>query len=76
MRLIVCLLVALSMGCTNYTQLGPCVGVDDEKDPALNYSVSTWNTMLAVFFSPSLIIPVYIVLENIQCPVSRKAVVR
>ena len=60
------------MGCNSTTSYGDCIGLDDEKDPKLNYSVSVWNLIGAVVFVETIIVPIYVCLENIQCPVSRK----
>lgn len=49
---------------------GECVGVDDDKNPALEYEVSTRNAILAVLGAEmALIPPVVVLLEATYCPV-------
>jgi Na+/H+ antiporter NhaB len=47
-----------------------CVGLMSTKVPGIQYDYSTRNVVLAVVFSESIIVPGYVVLEGLQCPVA------
>lgn len=64
------LAIALSAsGCTSRTSAGPCIGILDEKVPGVTYKLSGWNLFLAVLFSETIIVPVVVVANELQCPV-------
>lgn len=66
-------LAALCLGaCTTETKYGPCIGAFDEKDKDLRYHADGWNVVLGIIFMETIVVPVYIVCENIQCPVGKK----
>lgn len=70
---IVMLLICMSLiGCTGKTQYGECVGLMDEHNIELKYSVSVWNAFVAILFSETLVVPVYTLAKQIQCPTGRK----
>jgi hypothetical protein len=58
--------------CTTQTPYGKCIGIDDDQEPTLRYKVSPWNAVVGVVFSETVIVPVYTVLKDIQCPVGKK----
>jgi len=62
------LIVCLS-SCSFKNSAGDCIGVMDTPVPGVKYSVSWWNGFVAFFFSHTIIIPVYTVAKDIQCPV-------
>lgn len=68
----VSILFALLSGCTSHTEFGECVGVFDDKKPALEYKLSVWNTVLVIVFSETIIVPVVVVANEAQCPVGKK----
>jgi hypothetical protein len=55
--------------CTQSTRYGQCIGLMDEAEPNLEYEVSWWNGFVAIIFAETIIIPVYTVAKDIQCPV-------
>lgn len=59
--------------CTSSTPYGKCIGAFDEQDPTLRYHPSVWNIFLGIFFIETIVIPAYVVIEDTQCPVGRKA---
>jgi hypothetical protein len=63
----------LAAGCTSSTAYGPCVGVTDDRDPALTYKVSTRNVVLGAIFVETLFAPALVLLTEWTCPVGRKA---
>lgn len=70
------LFIALSLGCTDRTEFGQCVGVADDEDPALLYRVDTWNLVGAIVFFETLVVPAFIVATCIRCPVAKRQAVR
>lgn len=74
MRKTMCALVmaALVAGCTTRTDFGPCIGVADEKNPALVYKVSAWNVFLGIFFFGLIAPPIYVLVDSTLCPVAKK----
>jgi len=59
-------------GCTTRTDYGECIGIANDKDPALHYKISVLNTVLGVLFIETVIVPVVVLADNIYCPVGRK----
>jgi hypothetical protein len=72
-RLLLALLLSAA-ACTDSTSLGPCVGIDDEqkRDPNLVYEIDTGNVIVAVIFVETVIVPVWVALDETYCPVARK----
>lgn len=71
-KLIVILAFALLAGCTSQTEFGPCVGIADDKDPALIYKVSVWNAFLGIFFFELIVPPIIVLVDETFCPVGKK----
>jgi hypothetical protein len=66
-------LAALAVsGCTSRTEYGNCVGLGDDKDPALHYKVSVWNAFLGIVFVETIIVPIFVVVDETFCPVGKK----
>lgn len=65
------ILIALS-SCTSKTEFGPCIGAFEDKNPAKVYHVSTWNVILAIVFSEMLLPPIFVILDETNCPVGDK----
>jgi len=74
MKKVLLALVAVAMlaGCTQRTEHGACIGVTEDKDPALTYKVSAWNVFLGIIFVETIIVPLVVVFDNIQCPSGKK----
>ena len=66
------LIASMLAGCTSRTEFGACVGVADDKDPALEYKVSKWNAFLCVIFIETIIVPIWILVDEVSCPVAKK----
>jgi hypothetical protein len=62
-------------GCTTSNQYGECKGLvnEGEKDPRLNYEVSTGNVILSVLFGGSLVWPGLTAAFWVWCPTGPKA---
>jgi hypothetical protein len=70
MRRIATLLVAaLLVGCTSRTEFGPCIGMADDKDPALIYKVSKWNIFMGILGIEMIIPPIVVAKNQMYCPV-------
>lgn len=65
----------LLCGCESTTNLGPCVGIqdDDLKNPTLTYKVSVTNVIVGTIFVETAVVPVYVALKELYCPVAVKA---
>jgi len=61
-------------GCTTHTQYGKCIGLADDKNPALIYKVDAWNVFLGIVFSETIIVPLYVVIDETFCPVDKKVI--
>lgn len=77
-KFITALTLALTLsatGCTMSNQYGECKGLADEneKNPALNYEVSTGNVVLAIIFSETLLWPGLTAAFWLYCPTGPKA---
>lgn len=66
------MMVILMAGCTTRTDYGPCIGLADDKDPALIYKVSAWNIFLGVLGFSLIAPPIYVVVDSTFCPVAKK----
>ena len=74
-RILAALLISTifaASGCVNETRYGNCVGLLEEKDPALVYNASVQNIVLAVVFSETIIVPIVVALDGIECPTAKK----
>jgi hypothetical protein len=72
MKLLLILCLLFSMACTESTPYGECIGAFDTEDPALNYRISTLNTVLAIIFFETIIVPIVVVAYEVKCPTSVK----
>ena len=70
--LIVALAAMFLVGCTSRTEYGNCVGLGEDQDPALHYKVSVWNAFLGIVFVETVIVPIYVVVDETFCPVGKK----
>lgn len=71
---IIVLSAVLLLGCTTHTQYGKCIGLADDKNPALTYKVDAWNVFLGIVFFKTIIVPLYVVIDNAFCPVDKKVI--
>lgn len=62
----------LLTGCTTETPYGNCIGIDDNKDPALIYKIDEWNVFLGIIFSESLIVPIIVIVDDLYCPIGKQ----
>lgn len=70
MRNLILVAIVLSLfGCTSRTDFGPCVGAFDARDPAFEYKLSIWNTVLAVVFVEMILPPIFVIADETVCPV-------
>jgi hypothetical protein len=68
---LVLLMCVMLSSCTSHTQYGECVGLFDEHEINLRYGVSAWNVIMAFIFSETVIVPVVVVLTELECPVGK-----
>ena len=72
-RILAVMLFAALVGCTSRTEFGPCIGAFDDRDPMLTYKVSILNTVLAILFVETVIVPVWAVVDGALCPIGKKS---
>jgi hypothetical protein len=65
-------LFLLLAGCTSHTEFGPCIGAFDDRDPKLAYKVSVWNAFLGIIFIETIIVPIWIIVDETLCPIALK----
>jgi len=70
--LVVVLSFALASLYTTSTEYGECVGLNQTKVDSLVYEPNINNIIVAVVGIETLVIPVYIVLTSLECPVGVK----
>lgn len=66
------LLLLFMISCTSNTEFGECIGVLEDKNPKLEYRASKLNIFLAVVFSETVIVPLWVILEEHSCPRGEK----
>ena len=66
---LVMLVGVLLTACTSRTEFGECVGLNGEKDPKLVYKYNTRNIIVGVLLWEMIVPPVYVALEQLECPV-------
>lgn len=72
-KLALILSLLLLSACTARTSYGDCIGLSDaDKDPHLVYDISVKNAVIGVIFSETIIVPVVVLVKQIQCPVDRR----
>lgn len=64
--------LAFLVGCTSNTAYGPCVGLGEEQDPRLTYKVNAQNLAVGLLFVQTIIVPVYVAVDQFYCPVGYK----
>jgi hypothetical protein len=73
MKYYLLILIMLVTSCTSATQFGPCVGINEDKNPKLVYKYSMWNAFWGLFGFELLFIPTLdVVLNKLECPVGVK----
>jgi hypothetical protein len=58
--------------CASKTEFGQCVGINDKKDPTLEYKYSTRNIVIGTIFFEMLFPPFIIAFNELECPVGKK----
>ena len=66
------LIVLMLSGCTTSTQFGPCIGLGEDRNPALVYKLDIWNLIMGIIFIEMIIPPVVIAVDETFCPVGVK----
>lgn len=59
-------------GCANRTDYGECIGVNGTKNSSLHYEYSIRNIFLAILFSETIIVPLIVIFDDLECPVESK----
>lgn len=63
------LFVLFLAGCQSKTDFGSCIGINDKKNPKVEYRYSTQNIVIGIIFSETIIVPVVVVLDSLECPI-------
>ena len=66
------LIVIFFSGCTSKTEFGDCVGIGDDKDPALVYKLNATNLVLAIVGWELIAPPIIVAVDETFCPVAKK----
>lgn len=69
MKTTIAILMALALlaGCTSRNEYGECIGAFDDKKPGVDYKLSVWNTVMAVIFVETIVVPVVVVANQARC---------
>lgn len=65
------LLCVALIACEEQRPLGKCVGLNGVKVPELRYEYSTKNIVVGLLLSETIIVPVVVAFNQLQCPVER-----
>jgi hypothetical protein len=68
MKYLLILLVLFSIGCTESTKYGKCIGISDKEDSKLDYRYSTNNIIVAIIFWETIFAPIIVLLDEVKCP--------
>lgn len=70
MKKMIALIIAAALisGCTSSNEYGPCIGAFDDKAPGVPYRLSVKNTILAIIFFETIIVPIVVVADETRCP--------
>lgn len=71
---IIAVILAMLAGCTARTEHGECIGLADDKDPALTYKLSAMNLAMAIIFFETIIVPIVVAVDQTFCPIAKKEV--
>lgn len=66
------ILAVILSGCTSKTEFGPCIGLGEDRNPALEYRLSANNLVWAVLGFELLAPPIVVAVNETFCPVSKK----
>jgi hypothetical protein len=58
-------------GCRTEVNKVPCIGLNGKKQAGVEYQYSTLNIVLGIIFVETIIVPVIVVLEGLECPVEK-----
>jgi hypothetical protein len=72
--LVAAFILACLVGCTDTTAFGACVGISDQPNPALLYKPSVRNIVIAIIFSETIIVPVVVIVNQLNCPIGKNEV--
>ena len=59
-------------GCTSKTEHGDCIGLNADKNPDLKYEYSVRNIFWGIVGFELIAPPLFVVFDQIQCPVGNK----
>jgi hypothetical protein len=65
--------LALLGGCTRNTNYGKCIGLQTKEVDTLKYDFSIKNTIIALIFSETIIIPAIVLFDDVKCPTGPSA---
>lgn len=65
-------ILTILSSCASSTEFGRCIGINGKEDQTLNYEWSARNLIVGIVFFGLIAPPVYVALDEIKCPVSKK----
>lgn len=63
------LIASMLTACTSKTEHGDCVGIAEDKNPALKYEISWWNVGMSILFFELIAPPIIVLVDALSCPV-------
>jgi len=69
---VACIVLLVCVSCTTKTEYGKCIGLADDKDPALIYKVSANNLFWGIVGLELIYPPIKVAVDCTFCPVGRK----
>jgi hypothetical protein len=68
-KIVAVLLVVGLAGCASRTNYGECIGLNGDRNPKLRYEYSAWNIAMGIIFFGLVVPPIFVALDQLQCPV-------
>lgn len=60
-------------GCNDTGYKGhACIGWDDKENPNLEYDTDLWNITVGILLFGTVIVPVWVALDEAKCPIGPK----
>ena len=74
MKKVIALALAMLVlaACERRTEFGACIGITEDRDPGLKYKMSTRNAIIGIIFIESVIVPIFWLADEFECPIGKK----
>lgn len=68
---VIAIMLLLVTSCVSKNEYGSCVGIQDKKDPNLEYKINWWNVAVSAIFIKAIFPPVILLWKCLECPVAK-----